>query len=83
MEITCPKCSKGTTFNVTDTISCSHCQTSFNKIKFAKKAMITAWGALAIGGFAGHKIDDFLEPNAVIPKLVSQQDNHNLISYPS
>lgn len=63
MEITCPKCSKETTFNVTDTISCSHCQTSFNKIKFAKKAMITAWSALAIGGFAGHKIDDFLEPN--------------------
>lgn len=63
MEITCPKCSKSTTFNVTDTISCSHCQTTFNKIKFAKKAMITAWSALAIGGYAGHKIDDLLEPN--------------------
>ncbi len=63
MEITCPKCSKGTIFNITEAISCSHCQTSFNKIKFAKKAMITAWSALAIGGVAGHKIDDFLEPN--------------------
>lgn len=63
MEITCPKCSKNTTFNVTDTISCSHCQSSFDKIKFAKKAMITAWSALVIGGYAGHKIDDLLEPN--------------------
>lgn len=63
MEITCPKCSKSTMFNVTDVIGCSHCLTSFSKIKFAKKAMITAWSALAIGGYAGHKIDDLLEPN--------------------
>ena len=63
MEITCPKCSKDTTFDVSETISCSHCQISFNKIKFAKKAMIATWGALAIGGYAGHKIDDYLEPN--------------------
>lgn len=63
VEITCPKCSKDTTFNVTEAISCSHCQTSFQKIKFAKKAVITAWTALMVGGIAGHKIDDFLEPN--------------------
>lgn len=63
MEITCPKCSKETTFNVTEAISCSHCQTGFHKLKLAKKAVITAWMALAVGGYAGHKIDDFLEPN--------------------
>lgn len=63
MEITCPKCSKDTTFNVTAKVSCSHCQASFQKIKFAKKAAITAWAALAVGGYAGHKIDDFLESN--------------------
>lgn len=63
VEITCPKCSKDTTFNVTEAISCSHCQASFQKVKFAKKAMITAWTALAVGGYAGHKIDDLLEPN--------------------
>lgn len=63
MEITCPKCSKATTFNVTEAISCSHCQTSFHTLKLAKKTIIAAWAALAIGGYAGHKIDDLLEPH--------------------
>lgn len=57
MEITCPKCSKATTFNVTEAISCQHCQTSFHSLKLAKKAIVTAWTALAVGGYAGHKID--------------------------
>jgi hypothetical protein len=63
VKITCPKCSKETTFNVTEAISCSQCKTSFHGLKLTKKAMITAWTALAIGGYAGHKIDDLLEPN--------------------
>ena len=63
MEITCPKCSKGTNFNVTDIISCSHCQASFESLKLVKKAMIGTVTALMIGGIAGHKIDDLLEPS--------------------
>lgn len=63
MEIICPECNRETAFNVTEAISCSHCKTSFQKLKLARKATITAWTALAVGAYAGHAIDDFLEPN--------------------
>lgn len=63
MDITCPKCSKESTFNVTEAISCSHCKASFHKLKLAKKAVISTWLAIGAAGYAGHKIDDWLEPN--------------------
>lgn len=63
MEIKCPTCNKETTFNVTEAISCSHCQTSFQAFKFVKKAVVSGWLALGVAGYAGHKIDDWLEPN--------------------
>ena len=64
VEITCPKCSKETEFNVTDAISCEHCKSSFSGLRLAvKKALLPTVGALALAGYAGHKLDDLLEPN--------------------
>jgi hypothetical protein len=64
VEITCPKCSKETDFKVTDAISCEHCKSSFSGLRLAvKKALLPTVGALALAGYAGHKLDDLLEPN--------------------
>lgn len=64
VEITCPKCSKNTDFKVTDAIRCEHCEGSFSALRLAvKKTLLPTVGALAIAGYAGHKLDDFLEPN--------------------
>ncbi|OWL82964.1 hypothetical protein [Halopseudomonas aestusnigri] len=63
MEITCPECKKSTPLQITEGLCCEHCQTSFEKLKLAKKALITTSAALAIGGFAGLHADDFFESN--------------------
>lgn len=64
MEITCPKCSKTTDFNVTDAISCEHCKSSFSTLRLAVKAtLLPTVGALVIGGAIGHQLDGFFEVN--------------------
>lgn len=64
VEITCPKCSKITDFNVTDAISCKHCKCSFSTLRLAVKiTLLPTVGALAIGGAIGHQLDSFFEAN--------------------
>lgn len=64
VEITCPKCSKITDFNVTDAISCEHCKNSFSRLRLVVKAtLVPTVGALAIGGVIGHQLDNFFEAN--------------------
>lgn len=61
MEITCPECKKPTAVQITEGLCCEHCQTSFEKLKFAKKAFITTTSALALGTVIGLNADDFFE----------------------
>lgn len=64
MEITCPKCSKITDFNVTDTISCEHCKSSFSTLRLAvTTTLFPTVAVLAIGGAIGHQVDSFFEAN--------------------
>jgi hypothetical protein len=63
MEITCPECKKATAVQIAEGLCCQHCQTSFEKLKFAKKALITTTSALTLGTVIGFNADDFFEPN--------------------
>ncbi|MED5524906.1 MAG: hypothetical protein VX447_09160 [Pseudomonadota bacterium] len=61
MKVSCPQCNKETVLPVAESVTCQHCQSDLNVKKAIGKRLLPLWMILALGGYAGHRLDDALE----------------------